>query len=114
MDYSQLNDAEIAQKVWFWWNENIEHDNTLCAVSGGKVLYLKNSVWTVFDPCNNPSDALPIITANKISIFAMIEVDTRGKWGAEAFYPNEAYHFNDNPLRAAMIVFLMMQDVKHD
>ncbi|EKS6588113.1 DUF2591 family protein [Enterobacter hormaechei] len=31
-------------------------------------------------------------------------------WGAEAFHPNDAYSFNDNPLRAAMIVFLMMQE----
>ena len=62
------------------------------------------------DYCNNPADAWPIITANKISIYAMSEADNRGHWGAEAFYPNEAYHFNDNPLRAAMIVFLMMQE----
>lgn len=63
-----------------------------------------------FDPCNNPADAWPIITANKISIYAMSENDGRGRWGAEAFYPNESYHFNDNPLRAAMIVFLKMQE----
>ncbi|MBY5256824.1 DUF2591 domain-containing protein, partial [Citrobacter amalonaticus] len=34
--------------------------------------------------------------------------------GAEAFHPNDAYSFNDNPLRAAMIVFLMMQDGKSE
>ena len=113
MDYSQLSDAEIAQKVWFWWNQNIEHDNTLCCISGGKMIYVKNSVWTAFDPCNNPADAWPIITANKISIYAMSEEDKRGLWGAEAFYPNEAYHFNNNPLRAAMIAILMVQDAKH-
>lgn len=44
----------------------------------------------------------------------MSETDARGKWGAEAFYPSEAYHFNDNPLRAAMIVFLMMKDGEND
>ncbi|WP_193165671.1 phage protein NinX family protein, partial [Enterobacter hormaechei] len=60
--------------------------------------------------CNNPADAWPIITANKISIYAMSEADKRGGWGAEAFHPNDAYSFNDNPLRAAMIVFLMMQE----
>ncbi|EPC3802519.1 phage protein NinX family protein [Enterobacter ludwigii] len=51
-----------------------------------------------------------VITANKISIYAMSEADKRGGWGAEAFHPNDAYSFNDNPLRAAMIVFLMMQE----
>lgn len=66
------------------------------------------------DYCNNPADAWPIITENKISIYAMSETDARGKWGAEAFYPSETYHFNDNPLRAAMIVFLMMKDGEND
>lgn len=56
------------------------------------------------------ADAWQIITANKISIYAMSEADKRGGWGAEAFHPNDAYSFNDNPLLAAMIVFLMMQE----
>ena len=66
-----------------------------------------------FDPCNNPADAWSIITANKISIYAMGESNGRGEWGAAATYPNESYHFNDNPLRATMIVFLMMQESKN-
>lgn len=70
----------------------------------------RDGKWEFFDPCNNPADAWPIITANKISIYAMSEADKRGGWGAEAFHPNDAYSFNDNPLRAAMIVFLMMQE----
>ncbi|MBQ0199023.1 DUF2591 family protein, partial [Enterobacter hormaechei] len=61
------------------------------------------------DYCNDAAAAWPIITANKISIYAMSDADKRGGWGAEAFHPNDAYSFNDNPLRAAMIVFLMMQ-----
>ncbi|MBJ9257275.1 DUF2591 family protein [Citrobacter amalonaticus] len=97
MDYSQLSDFEINCRVAY----HIGLKTVERAEEGE------------FKPCENPADALPIITANKISIYAMSEVDTRGKWGAEAFYPNEAYHFNDNPLRAAMIVFLMMQDAKH-
>nr|WP_265183319.1 DUF2591 domain-containing protein [Enterobacter kobei] len=52
-----------------------------------------------------------MITANKISIYAMSDADKRGGWGAEAFHPDDAYSFNDNPLRAAMIVFLMMQEL---
>lgn len=62
-----------------------------------------------FNPCNNPVDAWQIITENKISIYAAILGDSRGEWGAEASL-TEHYHFHDNPLRAAMVVFLMMQE----
>lgn len=118
MDYSQLNDAEVAQKAWFWWNQNIEHDNTPCAVSGGKVLYVKNSVWTAFDPCNNPADAWPIISSNKINIeFEGDVIDGKEEWWSIASWGRTAeeqqFCTDDNPLRAAMIVFLMMQDAKH-
>ena len=104
MDYSQLSNLEINQRV----------SNTI----PGRFIFYPDYVWDsewekTFDPCNKAADAWPIITDNKISIYAMSEADARGKWGAEAFYPNEAYHFNDNPLRASMIVFLMMQDAKH-
>ncbi|EAA1625722.1 DUF2591 domain-containing protein [Salmonella enterica] len=104
MDYSQLSDFEINQRV----------SNAI----PGRFIFYPDYVWDsewekTFDPCNKAADAWPIITENKISIYAMSEADARGKWGAEAFYPNEAYHFNDNPLRASMIVFLMMQDTTH-
>lgn len=90
MDYSQLSDIEIDSMV-SKIHSPIFHRNY----------------------CNNPSDAWLVIRESKISINAMSDTDARGKWGAEAFYPNEAYHFNDNPLRASMIVFLMMQDTTH-
>lgn len=104
MDYSQLSDFEINQRV----------SNAI----PGRFIFYPDYVWDsewekTFDPCNKAADAWPIITENKISIYAMSEADARGKWGAEAFYPNEVYHFNDNPLRASMIVFLMMQDTTH-
>ena len=71
-----------------------------------------------FDPCNNPADTWPIIIENKI---ALIWYETEKKWSASGFYrmedgcwewdysPDE-YFSDENPLRAAMIVFLMMQD----
>ena len=57
------------------------------------------------DYCNNPSDAWPIILENKISI-----VPTGGWWRARPEKTAWPEQFNDNPLRAAMIVFLMMQE----
>lgn len=110
-DYSKMSDTEIAQKVFFWLSNDFCPNGGLAHINNDGFFFFDNgNVKRKFDPCNNPADAWPIITANKISIYAMREKDGRGHWGAEAFYPNESYHFNDNPLRAAMVVFLMMQE----
>lgn len=103
MDYSKMSDFEINLQVnrALGMKHYPNEEKQIVEVFGDVV---------IFDPSNNPADAWPIITANKISIYAMSEADNRGHWGAEAFYPNEAYHFDDNPLRAAMVVFLMMQE----
>lgn len=63
------------------------------------------SVMGVVDYCNNPSDAMPILIEMKIWF----------KWvngSCTASSVLRGYHesTSDNPLRAAMIVFLMMQD----
>jgi len=50
--------------------------------------------WDVFDPCNNPSDAWPIIMKIKHQL------------ASQKFH----WYMRANPLRAAMIVFLMMQE----
>ena len=61
------------------------------------------SVIGVVDYCNNPSDAMPILIEMKIGF----------KWvngSCTASSALRGYHesTSDNPLRAAMIVFLMM------
>jgi hypothetical protein len=54
---------------------------------------------------NNPADAWPIIVENKINIDFQY-----GPWPIAEY---DEYIFTDkNPLRAAMVVFLMMQDHK--
>ena len=62
----------------------------------------------LFDPCNNPSDAWPIILANRINVYASEGPDFM-PWmaGRDGFMVS-----NKNPLRAAMIVFIMMQEQK--
>ena len=57
------------------------------------------------DYCNNPSDAMPILIEMKIGF----------KWvngSCTASSVLRGYHesTSDNPLRAAMVVFLMMQE----
>lgn len=58
------------------------------------------------DYCNNPADAWPIIVDNKISLTCH---HSRGEWSAVFNAENICFHAN-NPLRAAMIVFLMMKE----
>lgn len=80
----------------------------ICEVDGA---YSMNPVGD-FNPCNNPSDAWPIIIENEISIVDPISCGLDKKWMASKFYPEfnkKDIDWDDkNPLRAAMIVFLMM------
>lgn len=72
-----------------------------------------------FEPCSSWCDAGPIIVSNKISLHAPSLLDS---WSAEFVGSdddvNDGYeadyfqHRNINPLRAAMIIFLMMQERK--
>jgi len=71
-----------------------------------------------FNPCKNPSDAWQIIVQNKISI--MNDGDT---WEASIDFDGDLekhgtdetlskYYEDKNPLRAAMIAFLMIYEDK--
>ena len=67
-----------------------------------------------FDPCNNPDDAEPIIIENRIGT---IPAPDNGLWKAahrKVGSDDTPYHFTQdkNPLRAAMIVFLKMNEDK--
>lgn len=66
-----------------------------------------------FDPCNNILDAWPIITGNKIDINWGDDVHPALK-GAVIASREKLSATHDNPLRAAMIVFLQMQEDNHD
>lgn len=67
-----------------------------------------NGNYRWYDYCNNPSDAWPIIVDNKISLTCH---QSRGEWSAVFNADNICFHAN-NPLRAAMIVFLKMNEDK--
>lgn len=66
------------------------------------------------DFCNDPACAWPIILKNEISIGDPVSCGLDEKWMASKFYPEfnkKDIDWDDkNPLRAAMIVFLMMND----
>lgn len=108
MDYSKLSDFEINKLVsaYLW--------GSVCAVD--KVV-LHNEKDGPFDPCNNPADAWSIILGHKLSLinaddeWLCVPDDTvvDGTTGDEVqmIYSGDG-HVDANPLRAAMIVFLMM------
>ena len=109
MNYEWMSDFEI----------NVEVANALsvCFETHEQCVYVsikrdgRNvvSVAGIVDYCNNPSDAWPVIVKNKVTIFSPNDTHDDSLWMAEL---DEFHMFSENPLRAAMIVFLMMKDAE--
>lgn len=128
MDYSKMSDADLNASVM----EVLSDGNQAYRLGTGSAIELLHQVNTVefgehiereevyatFDPCNNPADAWPIIVGQKLSLinaddeWLCVPGDTAvdGTTGDEVqmIYSGDG-HVHANPLRAAMIVFLMMQ-----
>jgi hypothetical protein len=121
-DYSKLSDFEINSavhnalmkepyKIEFLGNDRIRWVRGSTNVTTGKVEYSKKSLK---DYCNNPSDAWKIIVDNGISLECIVVNRHEKTWRAQlkpAYVKHRMNH--KNPLRAAMIVFLMMQEPKN-
>lgn len=89
MDYSKLSDDEINNMVGNLVSQRFRTDY-----------------------CNNPADAWPIIVGNKINIrFGAEGMACEAQFMQYGHESVECYHAN--PLRAAMIVFLIMQESRH-
>ncbi|MTC29203.1 phage protein NinX family protein [Providencia alcalifaciens] len=59
-----------------------------------------------FDPCNNPTDAMPIIIENKIAMNHPYDIWQCGSgWNIAE---------NKNPLRACMESYLLMKDAENN
>lgn len=110
MDYSQLHDAQINMMVCKALGHELSSYARIIMQDDATILLSDNK--TLVDHCNNPADAWPIIAVNKINI-------EWHEWKGGEFKPyalNNATMkscYDDNPLRAAMIVFLMMKDANH-
>lgn len=109
VDYSKLSDAEINAAVAkrfpdrFIFNDegspySLEPDS-MAAYSGSDFDQVE------FDPCNNPADAWPIILKSRLYIDPIYIKDWCVTSECDSYREIHA-----NPLRAAMIVFLMMQE----
>ncbi|MCI1898574.1 MAG: DUF2591 family protein [Enterobacter sp.] len=97
MDYSKLSDVEI--------------NHAVASVLPGRYITYPDHVMNSeteedFDPCNNPADAWPIIVNSRINLTTCVDL-----WSAVS---GGCQHFHENPLRGAMIVFLMVQGGKDD
>lgn len=130
-DYSKMSDFEINSavhnalmqepyKIEFLGNDKIRWVRGSTDVTTGKVAYSNNSLK---DYCNNPADAWPIIVANLIEVSpdydftdeSEQELHATGLWTAKHVEVDgkSYYQSHQNPLRAAMIAFLMMQESKN-
>ena len=106
MNYEGMSDFEINKQVAInrcGYQGHVEHMQHGVKESDRASHGL---LFTERDYCNNPSDAWPIIVANRINVYASEGPDFM-PWmaGCGGFMVS-----NKNPLRAAMIVFLMMQE----
>ena len=105
MNYETMSDNELNMMVADLrggYAGNVHDSESMVKVSdpnSGGLFYME------VDYCNNPSDAMPILIEMKIGF----------KWlngSCTASSVLRGYHesTSDNPLRAAMVVFLMMKD----
>ena len=114
MNYEEMSDHEI--------------DITVANLIGVKIEHIEDDIVFVytygecevgaFNPCNNPSDAWPIIVENEISLISP-EANGSKAWRAGIFdlelvIKRPINSYNANPLRAAMIVFLMMKENQNE
>ncbi|MEM8323086.1 DUF2591 family protein [Morganella morganii] len=109
--YRDKSDFEINCQVLATFEPDIEH---MCLSNDKKSFYHcgfdGNGFYetTIPDYCNNPADAMPIIN----------------EYGISLVYQDRQFQFatNDgniecsvsNPLKAAMIIFLMMKDAENE
>ncbi|HGU5677995.1 TPA: phage protein NinX family protein [Escherichia coli] len=126
MDYSQLSDFEINVAVFEAihngspdYKEGENGDMVFVSFEGdivnGDAVEVEVERGS-FNPCANPADAWPIITENNISIILDNPSMPCATDNARDLFDDAGPNVGvacDNPLRAAMIVFLMMQDANN-
>lgn len=104
-DYASMSDREInthVASIIYPESTVIEsRSRPTCAFVTGSI----PDCWV--DYCNNPEDAWPIITASMISIRP---VGNDGQLWEAAGMDGMKADYDKNPLRASMVVFLMMKE----
>lgn len=106
MDYSKMSDFEINKRVGITTGD-------ATAIEPCFEVVVRNKTGREFNPCNSPADAWPIIVENNISLILDNPSSAMATSNCVGWYSDEdapIHASNLNPLRAAMIVFLKMQD----
>lgn len=118
MKYSDLSDFEINKKAfllgvklgYFDFEDIMQNKNPNC----NAVMYGDGLNWHKWDGCNRANDAWPIMRENGIATMAeggkLVGATTDSYETYEAYGNVVHTHYDKNPLRAAMIVFLMMNE----
>ncbi len=117
MDYSKMSDQEInaavARVAGIHFDEcgpcYFDYSMTGSPYSDGEPIRID------FDPCNNAADAWPIITENKISIILDNPTMPCATANARDLFDDADPIVSvvyDKPLRAAMLVYLQLQEAK--
>jgi len=118
MDYIKLSDFEINRAVGEltlkgrWSCKPGTAANNTDSWFYGSVDQFVTPYPELPDYCNNPADAWPIITSARISLLADYDKwdETTAACGSDSAGNYTTEITDKNPLRAAMIVFLMMQE----
>lgn len=106
--YTELSDFEINKKV-----ANLVLNGDYIASEGNQEIYLATMDGgdflpiAYFDPCNNPTDAMPIIIENEISM-----IKSSGGW--MCCHGSVGQVERENLYRGAMEVFLMMKEAENE
>ena len=103
--YTEISDFEINKAVFH--KAKIKH-KYFRFLPNGVITYNIKGKYQVFDPCNNPADAMPIIIENGIAFMPSKALDScycvKGDYSST----------NKSLYRAAMEVFLMMKDAENE
>lgn len=108
MDHRKLSDLEINLRVAeiIYPGKEFTSAYSFGEPDGPMIQWVQGyAEYLKLDYCNNPADAWPIIVGNRITLMPASKGD---KWMSQAFDYAIA-DVSTNPLRSAMIVFLMMQ-----
>ncbi|WOC01627.1 MULTISPECIES: phage protein NinX family protein [unclassified Providencia] len=108
--YTELSDFEINRLI-----AEMDTKNRYVYFEKEQTIFRKfsNGQTQKFNPCNYPVDAMPIIIDNGIAI-RPYKTATPVAFNAEIgeFYGHTVY--NENILRAAMELFLLMKDAENE
>ncbi|MFY7224574.1 phage protein NinX family protein [Enterobacter cloacae complex sp. IR5459] len=108
MDYSKLSDFEINKRVATSLGYRLYKDGSSCQHNYVSVEDYGKCGSISMEWCNNPAEAWPIITSNRIALSPLFGGEWRASVDDECGFISYTCS-TENPLRAAMTVFIMLQ-----